>query len=252
MKRKELINNVKKRVEDVTSLVHGFEHMERTATGAQWFTKVFGGTAEEQEISYIAGLIHDLHRPDTEKTDHMEASVNEAREFLHEIGFDESYSDRVLDLIEVHRRPTENDFFTQSVYFADKILEQMGAYVVFRRCIWIDECTDFRGMPFKEAFVLHTKQRANNFSPDIFPEPLRRLVSYQFSWHWDFMEYIEEDNKEALELALYAYSNHKKFASIEELARSYITENELSGRYRKEALGYMSGRKLNEWAKLID
>lgn len=82
MKIKQIEQFVKNKTKNVFSVTHNFGHLKRTAVGAKWFVKILGGTKEEEKLAYIAGLLHDIKRPTTEKICHAKASAESARKIL--------------------------------------------------------------------------------------------------------------------------------------------------------------------------
>ena len=232
--------------------VHSFGHLKRTAIGAKWFAKLFGCNKEEQNIAYLSGLIHDLKRPLSEKIEHSDISVREAKKILEKFGVERDINNRILSLIKIHRGFSNESFFKQSVFLSDKILEQMGAYLVFRRCMYIGECLDFKNVEFGKAVVFHTSERTKKYTPDKFPEKLRVLAEYQYQWLVNFLSEFKKGKKWAIYLAKKAYDNgrtHKLL--LEGFIKSFEPKFEENKRIRKEVLDYINGKKFKQFEKLI-
>src|SRR3989338_8239304 len=120
------VKEIEKKVQNLThalSEVHGYGHLLRTAVGARFFARFFGESEENQEIAYIAGLIHDLERPNTEKIDHADISVREAIKFLSSFSLDQEIQDKIILLIQTHRHAQDIPLSEQWVYLSDKLFE---------------------------------------------------------------------------------------------------------------------------------
>jgi predicted hydrolase (HD superfamily) len=250
---KEIEGIARKEKEGTDTLIHDFGHLERTAAGARWFVKVLGGPEEEQELAYAAGLLHDIVRPNTEKEDHAAASAKRSGEILEGLGVDKEDVRRILEAIADHRRPVEwRSPLHQSVFLADKILEQMGAFVVFRRSYYIGECHDFDCQGFGEAMTAHYRRKLEKFRPDVFPTRFRRLVDYQYEWVTGFFGHFSGSEPWAVELARMCYEAGKTHGmTMDGCVRAYKPREAEGRRLTEEALAYMEGRKFPEFEKFL-
>src|SRR3990167_6633333 len=154
----EIEEKVRNRTHNLSE-VHGYGHLKRTAIGAKFFARFFGESEQNQDIAYIAGLIHDLERPNTEKIDHAEISVREAVKFFSHFSINQEIKDKIILLIQTHRHAHNIPLSEQWVYLSDKLFEQMGAYVIFRRSYYVGECEDFINVSMEEAVTSHMKTR---------------------------------------------------------------------------------------------
>jgi len=233
--------------------VHSFGHLKRTATGAKWFAKLFGYNKKERDIAYLSGLIHDLKRPLSEKIEHSGISVREAEKILERFGVERDVKNEILSLIKIHRGFSNEPLFKQSVFLSDKILEQMGAYLVFRRCMYIGECLDFKNVEFGKAIVFHTSEKTKEYTPGKFLEKLRPLIEYQYQWLVDFLSGFKKDKKWAIYLAKKAYDNGRTHElSLDDLIKFFKPKFEEDERMKKEALDYINGKKFKEFERLIE
>ena len=247
---KEIENYLEKNL-GALSIVHGLGHLKRTATGARWFVEILKGSEEEGEIAYLAGLIHDLKRPLSEKIDHSELSVNEAKKVLGKFEVGEAQAKRVLEMVGAHREVSGNDLIVQSVYLSDKILEQSGAYNTIRRCRFVGECIDYRDWEWKRAIDYQFTWRMKKFNPAVFPERFLRLVEYQYAWMAEYFEAFKRDEDWALGLGKLCHENGRTHgAGFEEFIEN-LEEVGGVGRYRKEALDYINGKKFKEFEVMI-
>jgi len=227
-------------------------HLTRTATGAKWFTQVFGGTNEEQDVSYVAGLIHDLMRPPTENVDHTEISIREATNVLSKFTIPSDISQKILRCIEEHRIFHDIPIIQQSVFLSDKLLEQSGAYLIFRRSYYIGECVDFTDIPFEEAVVTYWKRRMEKFFPENFHLKVRDLAQYQFTFPQSFFHAFQTKAPWAQTLAreFYSYGRNKQI-NLDDLIESYKSTDPQIMVLQQEAKEYIHGMKYNQFQTLI-
>jgi hypothetical protein len=231
---------------------HGFGHLQRTAKGAGWFAKVFGRPSEEQEIAYLAGLIHDLKRPPTEKIDHTGSSVREAEKILTKFSINKEIAQKVLKLISLHREFSNAPLSSQWVFLADKILEQSGAFLIFRRSYYVGECEDFKNLSLFEATLPYWEKRTTKFPPDKFHLQTLPLAYYQYKWNKDFCMNIAQKKPWAVKLAktFFDFGRQKK-KNLEQLIKDYEVDDNNTRVIKKEALDYLSGKKYSEFATLL-
>ena len=250
------VNDIEKFVkENITDcmITHDFLHFKLVSVGAVWFVRVLGGDKYEQDLAYIAGLLHDSVRPETEKIDHAEASAEKARNVLEEFNLDSEDIDKICQAIMSHRKPVEwISSLHQSVFLADKIFEQMGYYVAFRRSAYVSECKDYVDLPFKEAVVKHFAYRVGKFGIDDFPSKFKNLTEEMMKPLFKFTELLSKNEEWAVSLASFCYEKAKtKDMTMEEIIRNFQPDNEMSELYKKETIDYIEGRKFEEFEKMI-
>ncbi len=250
---KEIESLARERTKNVVSVTHDFDHLRRTATGASWFVKVLGGSREEQEMAYGAGLLHDMVRPASEKVDHAKASAEESERILSKLGIDKETKKLMVQAIRDHRLPVAwTSPLHQSVYLADKILEQMGAFVAFRRCYYVGESEDYKGTDMEKAFRKHFAYRMERIKKTDFPGSVDRLVGYQWKWLQDFFALLNREESWTLDMGGQMFKAARKRANLESAIRSYKPDAKEAERYKKETVDYLDGRKFRGFGKLID
>ncbi len=222
---------------------HGFGHLRRTAIGARWFSKMLGGTPEHQRIAYIAGLVHDFSRPLTERTDHAGKSVSEAGKFLSKLDFDKDMINSILRMVEIHREAGAVPLPDQCVFLSDKIFEQMGAYATIRRCMYVGECKDYKGMDPVESIIAQFSARMKKFSPESFDKKFISLVKYQYGWPLSFFEAFKHSEKWAMDFSRYFYECGKRRTTMEKSIRGYCPLNIIGKSFIMEAISYVNSRK---------
>lgn len=240
----------KERTKNVAAATHNFSHLKRTAEGARWFCKVLDGTKEEQEISYVAGLVHDFERPLSE-VEHKDISFTEAKRFLEDFQINKDQKKKILSMVKEHRYVSDMPILQQCLFLSDKLLEQSGAYIIFRRCVYVGECLDFMKTDFSKATVFHWKERMGRFKPAVFDKRFRALAEYQYAWQKTFLTAFNNNENWAVDMARVCYEVGRKHnKTLEGTIRTINTTKE-GKRFKDEALSYISGRKFTEFRKMI-
>lgn len=235
------------------SVAHGFDHLRRTAVGSSWFARIFGCNRESQVTAYLAGLIHDLKRPPTEKIDHTQISLSEAEKLLNRSGLSAPDTAAVLDLIGQHRDFSRSDKDVQWVFLADKLLEQAGAFLPFRRFYYIGECEDLTDLPFEEAADKYWGYRMAKFSPDKFPPRVRRLADYQFGRLYQTADRFRAKDPAVTELGrIFHTFGSQKRRGLAPLISAYKPDDDFTAGLKTEALAYLTGKKYADFERLID
>jgi len=249
---KEIEEFVKSETKNVDSIAHDFGHLKRTAIGARWFVKILNGDKKEQDLAYIAGLLHDIVRAPTDKISHIKNGVEKTRKILEQFKLEKTVTNKIIEAIKMHGEPgIQKDVLQQSVFLADKILEAMGAYVVFRRAIYHAESSDFSGMSLEEATIYHYTWRMKKFNPSVFHKKFSKLITYQYYWPLHFLNAFKRKEEWALYLERVGYEYGSKKLPIEELIKNFEPKFKEDEKYKKEALFYIQGKKFEEFEKMI-
>lgn len=249
---KEIEDFVRNNVTD-NIITHDFFHFKRVAIGARWFVKILNGSEDEQELAYIAGLLHDCVRPDTEKVDHAIASAEKAREILKGFDIDPGVIEKIIQAIRDHRKPVEwTSPLHQSVYLADKILEQMGYYVAFRRCMYVGECRDYTEMSFEQSVESHFEYRLKKFDFSKFPTMFQHMARERLKPAIGFHEAFKRREEWAVKLAKFCYDvGRNKSMGMDKAIRNFSTSSEKSELYKKWTIEYIDGNRFEEFKKMI-
>jgi len=244
---------VREETKDVVSIIHDYGHLKRIAVGARWIVKILNGTKEEEELAYAAGLLHDIVRPATEKICHAEASGEKSRDILSEMGIDRKTTERVVEAIKGHRKPHEwKSPLHKSVYLADKIFEQMGAYINFRACYYVGECKDFAGKDPIESIIKYFDYRIKKFDKRPFDAVLLPLVEYQLKKRVDFKKLLSEDVPWVREIALNMHDHGRKHdIDIDKAVRGFQPSGKEGEEAKKEALLYMDGELFTKFERIL-
>jgi len=229
--------------EDAESVIHRWGHVERVAKSAPFFVEFLGGNKKEKELSYIAGILHDIVRPKTEKRCHAKASSNKAREILEESSeMNEREIDKISKAIEDHREPTKWESpLHQSVYLADKIFEHMGAYLDFRASVWAGELshTDYKNKKPIEAILTYYEKASNKFLELKFPKSLEELVNHQKKWNKEYKKALENNKEWALDMGKRLFKTGRQSKDFDKTLKTFNTENKKQEEWKKEMERYI-------------
>jgi HD superfamily phosphodiesterase len=243
---------VRNETENVKSIVHDYGHLKRTAVGARWFVRILKGTKEEEELAYAAGLLHDIVRPPSEIC-HAEASGERSKEILSGLGVDRETIERIVEAVKSHREVHEwKSPLHHSIYLADKILEQMGTYVDFRRSYYVGECRDYEGKDPMKSIISHFEHRIKKFNEGSFERFFLPLVKYQYRKVTDFYSLLVKGVPWARELVMEMCWHGKRHdAGFEEAVRMFKPTNREGREIRNEALLYMEGKMFPKFEEIL-
>jgi HD superfamily phosphohydrolase YqeK len=243
---------VRNETRQTASVTHDFSHLKRTAIGAKWFVRILNGSKREEQLAYVAGLLHDIVRPPSEKICHAKTSAERAREILDHLGLSRNDIELVVLSIRDHRKKTKwLSPLHQSVFLSDKILEQMGAFIVCRRCVYIGECIEYKNKDFRETVISHFIKKLRKFNPGKFPKRFSRFIKYQYSWPENFLSAFKNREDWATELSNYFYDCGRKKIEMEKAIKVFKPKFGKDREYKKEALEYTSGKKFRQFYEMI-
>lgn len=249
---RKIENYVKDETKNIESVVHDFPHLKRTAIGSKWFVKISNGSKHDENLAYIAGLLHDIVRPASEKIDHAKASAEKSQKILEKFKFGEGDKKRIVEAIESHREKQEwKDALHQSVFLADKILEQMGAVIIFRRSMYVGECEDYANKEPLKSIMEQFRKKLKKFTILEFPKKFRKLIRYQYKWSFNFLQALENNEKWAIEIALFGYSAGIKKENIEQTIKKFRPRLIKQKNIYRETILYLKNKKFSEFEKLI-
>lgn len=240
--------------EHAPSIIHRWGHIERTTLGAKWFVRILGGSKEEEELALIGGILHDIVRPNTEKVDHAQASADETERVLRKFKFDESKIPLVVQAVRDHRKKPKkwDSALHQSVFLSDKLLEQMGPYVVFRRLVYTGELKDYKELDAEEAIIASWKRALKKTEKQLFPEKFSELYDYQNRWQIEFIDCFEKGEEWAVKMGRrFFQEGREKTKDFERMIPEFKPDTKRGAEFRKEALDYMEGKKFIDYERII-
>ncbi len=237
------------------TVIHRWGHSARTAHGAAWIVNVLGGTKREQQLAYVAGILHDCVRPLTEQIDHAQASAETALHILNTYStFTDSEKQEIYLAIKDHRNPVIWETSVhQSVYLSDKVLEHMGAYLDFRAPVWAGELshTDFQGLAPVEGVIQYYDNASQKFLTGQFPEFVRDLVLYQTTWNKKYLKALKNGILWAANMAETLYYAGSRKEDFEQTLLSFQPEGDFQKKWTHEMREYIAGKKFSYFQDLL-
>ncbi|MGD2249012.1 MAG: HD domain-containing protein [Candidatus Methanofastidiosia archaeon] len=227
------------------SVIHTWGHITRTAQGAAWIVKIMGGTPRQQELAYLAGILHDIVRPPTEIKCHAKASAEKALTILEEVLITNSEKEEIYNAIKDHRTPVPwNNAVHSSVYISDKIFEHMGAYLDFRASVWAGELshTDFEGFTPVESIIQYYKKASEKFLTGKFPDCVTGIVEYQTQWNKTYFKALQDNEWWAVDMAGKLFLTGKNKKDFEKVLHTVEPEGKQT-QWVNEMRTYITGKK---------
>jgi predicted hydrolase (HD superfamily) len=250
---KEIEKFVKEETKNAESMTHAFDHLKRTAIGAEWFVKIMNGSKEDQNLAYIAGLLHDIFRPITRKKFHSQISAEKSIKILKKFNINENSIKKVAQAINDHSDFNQwNSLLHQSVFLSDKILELMGGCAVFRLNMYVGESKDYIKLSFKEAMLTFWAEQIGKWTPEKFPNIFRKLAKQRHEFLIIFFDAFKEKKEWAVNLAEQSYMNGKThILPIKNFIKEFKPISKKDRKFQKDAIDYIKGKKFKEFEKMI-
>ncbi len=246
---------LKANLEENKSCAHGLGHLQRTAEWSFWFVTQMDGTLREAELAYVAGLFHDMVRPDTNEIWHAQDSANKTKELLKDI-YQPNDLEKIVKAVLDHCEPKKEweSLLHQAPFFADKIAEGSGAYVCLREALWSGESPDYHGKDLVR-FVPHLlRKRVDGvLRPTNYPSRFSKLVEYQNQWILDFSEALEKNDSDAVFLLEFFNKRGKEGLDFDSVISEAVLQKigEFGGKCLTEAMHYVRGGKQSQFESLI-
>ncbi|MBU0899064.1 MAG: hypothetical protein KJ613_04585, partial [Nanoarchaeota archaeon] len=131
------------------------------------------------------------------------------------------------------------------------IFEQMGAFIAFRRCMYVGECADYRDKPVLETINSHFKMRIKRIPKTEFPEKFHKLVDYQYKWLIEMAHALDINENWATNIGTQMYNHGKEHkTTLEDSIRNLETVSTEDEKYKQETLDYIDGKKFNFFENL--
>ncbi|MGC1120926.1 MAG: HD domain-containing protein [Candidatus Methanofastidiosia archaeon] len=237
------------------SVIHQWGHIWRTTQGAVWFVKTTGGSQREQQLAYVAGILHDIVRPITEEVCHAQASAEKALLILDNYSeFTMSEKEEIYNAIRDHRKPVSwKTRVHQSVYLSDKILEHMGAYLDFRGAVWAGELshTDLEGLEPVNAVITYYEEASPKFLTGLFPDFVKNLVEYQIDWNRKYLSALKTGESWACQMAENLFNQGRQKHDFEYILSSFEPQNKKQQIWTREMKAYVIGQKFPVFQPLL-
>lgn len=251
---------------------HNLGHVERVAFYAEKFTELFTANPALLSQTRIAGLSHDRIRYPTEKIPHEEAS-GAFMEKLFEKRYGKKATKRISDAVKKHgklssQKELGKNITRDALVFADKFFEANGAYIAFRRPLFMGERKDRREEAAKKGYDLSKKEGRKEAAVDFtldetrkritafsdlskIPRFLHPFVKYQVRWQKRLQRGLEKKEPWAINLAteLFAEGLKEQPRPVETMIKNYKPVGKGDVEFKREAMRYLNGELWKEFAK---
>ena len=256
------------------SSAHHLGHVARVSHYARRYVEFMGGSAALQQQARIAGKSHDRIRYATEEVTHEGAS-GKFMQGLFEKRYGKAATKRLGKAIKLHGtipgpKGFGKEIIREGVFWADKFFEANGAYIGFRRAMFMGERKDRRAEARKLGLNLRkpedvktaavrftleeTKLRVAKFSNlSTIPKEMHGFVKYQVGWQEKLRAGLEKKRPWAVHLAetFFAEGLKKKPRQLDEVIKSYKPVGRTDAAFKKEALRYFNGDLWEEFTKRV-
>jgi len=258
------------------SAAHHLGHVERVSFYAMKYVELLGASPVLRIQAKIAGLTHDRIRYPTEEIPHEEASAR-FMESLFAKRYGKEATERITEAIAKHGKlpalsEVGRNVVRDAVVFADKFFEANGAYIAFRRAMFMGERKDRREEARRKGYNLNTKEgrkkaaveftldetnkRIAKFSDlSKIPEFLHPFVKYQVSWQIKLRDALQRREHSIVNMVTYLFEEGlkpgKERRPLDEVIKSYKPIGKLDAEFKREALRYLNGELWEEFVKRV-
>ena len=250
------------------SSAHNIGHVQRVSMYATKYAEFVGAKPAIQQQTRIAGISHDRIRDKTEQYSHEETSGKFMGEkFAKRYG--KRPTKRMTEAIVKHGGLPElnrvgKNIARDAVVFADKFFEANGAYIAFRRAMFMGERVDRR----KEMQEKHLtpEQAAVDFTVDEsikrikafsdlskIPKYLHPFVEYQVAWQKRLLEGLQKREPGIVNLAqtLFKEGLKAKPKPLDEAIKSYRPITKEDAAFKAETMRYFNGELWEIFKQLV-
>lgn len=230
-------------------IAHERGHVERVAFYAKEDIKRDGKSSHEQMKADAAGIAHDVIRPPNDNPHELHSAekfIELIEPYQSALNLSNTDIIQMYDAIAFHSdmpnvwgiNPIQD-----AVFFADKVFEASGAYVLFRRALFMAENKDAKGAGAVEKTLIRTKQKTAKFKPEVFPIRVRKIAQSQYNWQIEFLHGLENKEQWAVNIAevMHEHGRNKEMP-LEDSIRNYEPVSEIDARFKKEAVDYLDGK----------
>jgi len=178
---------------EVQSVAHRMDHIERVLVNTRKIAAHFPDT--DWELLTLAALLHDVTSPFNRKEEHVELSMNTARDILNEIGYPPERMERIIAIIAEHSTERLKEGNLSSVearilFDADKI-DGLGPNGIARAFALFGQ----RGYAPPSAITWYRKKIETTLH-NMKTVPGRQMAMERLPYVEDFLHRFEEENAE--------------------------------------------------------
>ncbi len=240
------------------SSAHHIGHVQRVSMYAQKYTEFMGASPAIQQQTRIAGMSHDRIRHPTEQYSHEQESGRFMQEkFAKRYG--KKATARMAAAISKHGifpSPSQagKNIVRDAIVFTDKFFEANGAYIAFRRAMFMGERVDrrqemktkklARNQAAVEFTTDETIKRIKAFSDlSKIPKHLHPFVRYQVKWQRRLLEGLQRREPGLVNLAqtLFKEGLKKRPRRLDGLIADYVPISQEDAAFKAETMRYLSG-----------
>jgi len=260
---------------------HNLGHVQRVSFYAAEYVKLMGGGRKKRAQARIAGLAHDRFRLGTDSMAEKAAKVltHEQRGAEHmkpmfARRYKKSASKAIISAMAEHGElPALNEagknLARDGVVFADKFFEANGAYIGFRRSMFMAERADLRKKAIEKGLDLtnpvdiqkaaveftlaESDKRIKAFSDlSKIPPHLHPFVKYQVQWQFKLVEGLKSSDRGIVNLVTTLFSEglKKNSRDLGEMIRTYKPIAQSDAAFKHEAMDYLDGKLVEKFTQL--
>jgi HD superfamily phosphodiesterase len=261
---------------------HNLGHVQRVSYYAGMYAGLMGAGANAVHQARVAGWSHDRVRDPSDSIAQKlkgerthEALGAEYMKPMFERRYSSKESKAILEAMAKHGdmpalEKVGKNIARDAVIFADKFFEANGAYIAFRRSMFMGERKDWREEIAKrgikpgdekaisnlavEATLKESTKRIAAFSDlSKIPGHMHELVKYQVQWQHRLVEGLEKRDPGVINLVTYMFKEglKKNPRDLGELIKAYEPIGAADAEFKRESNAYLSGQLATTFRKLI-
>jgi len=270
--------------EGILSSAHNLGHVQRVSFYGGLYAQAMGGNRKVRAQARIAGFTHDRFRDAAQSIGQKKEESHETKSAKHlkplfEARYNKKASRAIFEAMAKHGGfPALNEvgknLARDGVVFADKFFEANGAYIAFRRSMFMGERSSKAGdlvvEAAKKGFDLTKPQDAKAVAVDFvlaesakriaafsdlskIPTHLHPFVKYQVEWQQKLVAGLKAGDKGLVNLAttLFMEGLKEKPRDLGEMIKSYKPIAETDKAFKQEAMDYLDGKLGQKFLQLV-
>jgi hypothetical protein len=260
-KRRAIIARYMRFVESRAGAIpaHDFPFNRATALLSERIALLMGADRAVQSQAFIAGFLHDLHRPLSNVPHAKEGAVLVQR--LLERRYGKKAVERITRAVEKHDRVPANprkNMVHASLALADA-LPKLGAIGAFRRSLFQAVKKENiarikaaqrkakqknpeeieRGLAIQIILERTQAMTTKHWKPEKFPKFMQKYVGKQFDMHQQFERALQTREPWAIGLALQMFEAGKKGTPLRKAIEGYNPKSRIGKKFKAEAVRFI-------------
>ncbi len=260
---------------------HNLGHVQRVSLYAGEYVKTMGGGLKKQARARIGGLAHDRFRDAADsmkqKEQNIETHETKGARYMQPL-FEKRYGSKsarvIAEAMGKHGSlpalsEVGKNLERDGIAFADKFFEANGAYIGFRRSMFMGERADWKAEAIKrdvahnpaalrylavEAILKESEKRVAAFSDlSKIPTHMHKFVKYQVEWQHKLVAGLQAGDKGIVNLTtvLFAEGLKEKPRDLGELIKTYKPVAQSDAAFKQEAMDYLNGKLAVKFKQLL-